>query len=217
MLKHWKILLPVVVLMGMGACWLTLHLCNRAVEQAAAGRCYENAADVPTREVAVVMGCSPRHRGRPNAFFHGRIQAAVELYRAGKVKALIVSGDNGQEEYDEPTEMKAALVAQGVPEEKIYCDYAGFRTLDSVVRAEAIFGQKQFTIISQRFHNERALYLAQAKGLDAVAFNAPDAHAVSMQKAALREALARVQAVLDVKLLATEPRFYGPPVSIVLK
>jgi SanA protein len=127
---------------------------------------------------------------------------------------LIVSGDNGSKQYDEPTAMKEDLVRRGVPPDAIYCDYAGFRTLDSIVRAERVFGQRRFMVVSQRFHNERAVFLARRHGLDAEAFDAGDVTGGSGWMTHLREYLARVQAVLDVTLLRTKPRFEGPPVRI---
>lgn len=176
--------------------------------------CHTTVETVPPTPVALVLGCSPKVAGRPNLFFDRRIDAAVALHRAGKVKAFIVSGDNGTKEYDEPTAMKEALVARGVPEAAIYCDFAGFRTLDSVVRAKSIFGQSRFIIVSQHFHNERAIFLARERGLDAVGFDAADVSRSFAPTTYLREYLARVQAVLDVTLLQTRPKFDGPPVMI---
>jgi len=185
------------------------------VKRSAAGRCHSRAADVPAMPAALVLGCSPRvANGTINLFFTTRIQAAAELFHVGKVQSLIVSGDNSTHDYDEPTEMKRALTAAGVPENRIYCDYAGFRTLDSVIRADAIFGQKRLVIVSQRFHNERAIFLAQKHGIDAVALNANDVSHKAAPITYLREYLARVQAVLDVTLLQTKPKFYGPPVIV---
>jgi SanA protein len=189
--------------------------CDAWVARTAKGHCHTSVAAVPAMPVGLVLGTSPRLRGGiANPFFTARIQAAVELYKAAKVRALIVSGDNSTKIYDEPTAMKAALIEAGVPEGRIYCDYAGFRTLDSVVRAQAIFGQSRFLIISQRFHNERAVFLAQRHGLEAEAFNARDVPRTVAPTTFLREYLARVQAVLDVMLLNTKPKFYGPLVKI---
>lgn len=184
------------------------------VRHLADGVCYDDVAKLPAAEVALVLGCSPRIGGQENLFYRHRIQAAVELYKADKVKAFIVSGDNGTHEYDEPTAMKESLIAAGVPEHDIYCDYAGFRTLDSVVRADAIFDQKKFIVVSQRFHNERAIFLAHHHDLEAVGYNAKDVSRSVGLMTHLREYLARVNAVLDVTLLQTEPKFYGPKVSI---
>jgi SanA protein len=162
-----------------------------------------------------VLGTLPKVDGRDNVFFTSRIQAAADLYKAGRLQYLIVSGDNSHLGYDEPTEMKAALIAKGVPANRIYCDYAGFRTLDSVVRADRIFGQQQFTIISQAFHNTRALYIARRKGyVDCVAYNAPGVNTTDTISMHLRELGARVLAILQVEFFKTEPKFLGQRVEI---
>ena len=134
----------------------------------------------------------------------------MALYQAGKISYIVVSGDNSRKTYDEPTQMKADLVLGGVPEEVIFLDYAGFRTWDSVVRIKEIFSQDDFTIISQRFHNERAVYLARRYGLNAVAFNAKD---VGKFKTNFREKLARVKVFVDL-LTNKKPRFLGEKIEI---
>ncbi|MBQ3809202.1 MAG: YdcF family protein [Kiritimatiellae bacterium] len=191
--------------------------CNLAVLIAAAGRVTPagHAAEAPARRAAVVMGCIPKLRGGwDNPYFTARIEAAAELWRAGKVEALIVSGDNHVAGYDEPSDMKAALVAAGVPEDRIVCDYAGFRTLDSVVRAKTIFGLDSFLVVSQDFHVRRAIFLGRCKGLDVRGYAAPLRVARRARaRLALREPLARVVAVLDV-LFGRRPRFGGPPVPL---
>ncbi len=110
--------------------------------------------------------------GRVNLFYLYRINAAVKLYKSGKINFILVSGDNGNKGYDEPTDFKKDLIKRGIPADKIFLDYAGFRTLDSVIRAKEIFGIKLVTIISQKFHNERAIYLAEQNGINAIAYNA---------------------------------------------
>ena len=191
--------------------------CNLAVLIAAAGRVTPEgrATEAPARRAAVVMGCVPKLRGGwDNPYFTARIEAAAELWRAGKVEALIVSGDNHVVGYDEPSEMKTALVAAGVPEDRIVCDYAGFRTLDSVVRARTIFGLDSFLVVSQDFHVRRAIFLGRSRGLDVrgcAARGVPLGRLSS--RTIVREPLARVAAVLDV-LLGRRPRFGGPPVPL---
>ncbi|RBP38494.1 SanA protein [Roseimicrobium gellanilyticum] len=186
-----------------------------AVWGMARGKVYDNIADIPSRECGLVLGTVPKTDGRSNQFFKARMLAAANLYKEQKVRYLIVSGDNSRNGYDEPSEMKAALIALGVPATKIYCDYAGFRTLDSVIRARKVFGQKEFTIISQKYHNERAIYIAHRNGLsECVAFNATDATGAIMWKQYARETIARVMAVLDVEFLKTEPKMLGEPVYI---
>ncbi len=195
---------------------MLIWLCDAWVEAVADERCHGTLEVVPEVKAALVLGCSPQIAGRSNLFFAHRMKAASQLYRSGKIKALILSGDNGSHDYDEPTAMKMALLKLGVPEEAIYCDYAGFRTLDSIVRAHHVFGQSRFLIVSQRFHNQRAVFLAHRHGLDAEAYNADDVPMHSGAMTYLREYLARVQAVLDVTILQTKPKFGGPPVELVI-
>lgn len=178
-------------------------------------RCYSNIKDVPQRTLGVVLGCAKKIGPYANSFFNSRVNAAAKLFHAGKVQFLLVSGDNHRNGYDEPTDLKEALIKKGVPADHIYCDYAGLRTLDSIVRAHRVFGQNDFIIISQRFHNERALYIARRSGMrDAVAFNAQDVTSDWMFKMYLREIPARIKAVLDVEVLGTKPKFLGKKVLI---
>ncbi len=178
-------------------------------------RCYSNINDVPQRTLGVVLGCAKKIGRYDNSFFNSRVNAAAKLYHAGKVKFLLVSGDNHRNGYDEPTDLKIALINKGVPADHIYCDYAGLRTLDSVIRTHRVFGQNDFVIVSQRFHNERALYIARRSGIpDAVAFNATDVTSDWIFKMYLREIPARIKAVLDVEILGTKPKFLGNKIPI---
>lgn len=169
---------------------------------------YTRIEEVPPREYGLLLGTSRVVRGGfLNEYFYRRIRAAVRLYKAGKVKKIIVSGDNRRKGYNEPQDMKEALMAEGVPEEAILMDFAGFRTLDSVIRARNVFGVTTFTVISQKFHCARAVYLARAKELDAIGFAAEEVPARFRFKNAFREPLARVKAFLDLHLLRTRPHF----------
>lgn len=180
-------------------------------------RVFESVATTPAREVALVLGANPVTRsGRPNLHFAYRMDAAAGLYHTGKVRHLLVSGDNHRRDYDEPTAMKEALVARGVPARSITCDYAGFRTLDSVVRAKRVFGLGSFVIVSQAYHNHRALEIAQAHGLDAVALNTRDVPALHALKTQIREVLARTATMLDLYVWHRQPRFSGPYEPILL-
>ena len=185
------------------------------VARAAKGRTYSDVELIPHRRVGLVLGCPKQlSNGVPNLFFRNRIAAAAELYRHGKVDYLIVSGDNRVHGYDEPTDMKDALLDKGVPADRIYLDYAGFRTLDSVVRAKQIFGQDTITVISQRFHNQRAIFLASHRGIDAIGFNAPEVEFRYSFKTRCREQFAKVKAVLDIYLFRKQPHFLGQKVVI---
>ena len=189
--------------------------CNRAVIKTAEDKMYDDVSAIPYNRVGLLLGTSPKGRsGNPNVFYIRRIEACVALYQAGKIDRILVSGDNSRTTYDEPTCIKEDLIAAGVPDSVIYLDYAGFRTYDSMVRAKEVFGLTSFTIISQPFHNERALYIATRKGLDVVAFNAPDVPLRRWQiRMTVREWLARTKAVMDV-YTCKQPHFLGEPITI---
>jgi len=192
-----------------------IFICNEWVERSTKNKVFDNVSDIPTNKVGLLLGTIEiLPNGRRNLYFDFRIQATVDLYKAGKIKYIVASGDNHTKSYDEPTAMKEALMRKGIPESAIYLDYAGFRTLDSVVRCSEIFGQKGFTIISQLFHNQRAIFLANSKDLKAVGFNARNVSRRYGLKVILREYLARVKAVLDIYILRKKPKFLGPPVEI---
>jgi SanA protein len=203
---------------GLLAVTALIHWADRACEMASKDRIYRSIETVPEREVGLVLGTSKvtRH-GTPNLHFNQRIKAAVALYRAGKVRHLLVSGDNHVATYDEPTDMRNALVAAGIPVNAITCDYAGFRTLDSVVRAKDVFGLSRCTIISEEFHCPRAVWIARRHGMDAIAFAAPD---VSLKgwslRADAREQLARVWCGVDLYVLHRGPKFPGPREPILI-
>ena len=178
----------------------------------ARGRLFDDTAGLPVAGVGLVFGTSDTIQGRENLYFRYRIDAAVEVWKAGKVGTLIVSGDNRSKYYNEPEKMKAALISEGVAKERIVCDYAGLRTFDSIVRAKEVFGAETILVISQRFQNERAIYLAQAQGMRAYGFNARDVEMNAGLKTRLREVGARVKMWLDVNLLETRPRHLGEKV-----
>ncbi len=179
------------------------------------GRLFKDVADLPPTEVGLVFGTTDRVSGRENLYFRYRIDAAERVWKSGKVKTLIVSGDNRSPYYNEPEKMRQALVERGIPRKRIVCDYAGLRTLDSVVRAKEIFGADSILFISQRFQNERAIYLAEAHGIDAYGFDAQD---VGTQagglKTKIREVGARVKMWLDVNFLNTRPIHLGEKIEL---
>ncbi|AAF09774.1 vancomycin high temperature exclusion protein [Deinococcus radiodurans] len=199
---------------GVGALLAGVLLPQIVVPLAAWGRTFDRPEDLPARHVGLVLGTSKYlASGRVNRYYLYRIDAAEAAYKAGKVRVLLLSGDNSSVSYDEPTTMKEDLLERGIPAEQLVLDYAGFRTLDSVVRAAEVFGTRQFTLISQPFHNERAIFLARTRGLDAAALNARDVTGRSGLKVQGREVLARVKAVLDV-LRGKGPKFLGEPVDV---
>jgi SanA protein len=192
-----------------------LAYANWKIPHDTAAYLYNDANDIPDQKAALVLGAAKELKnGRPNPYFTKRIGAARELYTAGKIKAFVLSGDNSRKHYNEPQDMKDALMTAGVPDSVIYLDYAGFRTLDSVVRMKEIFGQDSFIVVSQRFHNERAIFLAQHYGLVAYGYNAPDVTLGRYAfKTAVREKFARVKVLLDM-LTGKNPKFLGEPVLI---
>jgi SanA protein len=176
---------------------------------ASRGRIHSDVASLPPVKVGLVFGTTDRVNGRENLYFRYRIDAAEQVWKSGKIDTLIVSGDNRSRFYNEPEKMKQALVARGIPGDRIVCDYAGLRTLDSVVRAKEIFGADSVLFISQRFQNERAIYLAKANGIHGFGFNARDVQTQAGLKTKVREVGARVKMWLDVNFLNTRPRHLG--------
>lgn len=141
---------------------------NYSIKKSTEAFLYDNTSKIPQTKTAMLLGTRKTlSNGYPNAYFTNRIKAAADLYKSGKIKYIIVSGDNSRKDYNEPEDMQQALMQQGIPQDKIFLDFAGFRTLDSVVRTKEIFGQKQLIIISQKFHNERAVFLARKNNIEA--------------------------------------------------
>ncbi|WP_449400292.1 SanA/YdcF family protein [Chryseobacterium wanjuense] len=166
-----------------------------------------NIADIPETKTALLLGTSKNlNSGLPNAYFYNRIQAAVDLYKSGKIEYIIVSGDNSRKSYNEPEDMLLTLIHYGIPQDRIFLDHAGFRTLDSVVRAKEIFGQTKLVIISQKFHNERAVFLAKKNGIDAFGYNAKDINKYMGFKTNIREYFAKAKAYYDL-ILGVKPKF----------
>ncbi len=187
---------------------------NYLIEKSAENKTYSNSNIISKNKVGLVLGTSKiLKNGRVNLYFKYRIDATIELYKKGKIDFVLVSGDNGNENYDEPTDFKNELIKRGIPEDKIFLDYAGFRTLDSVIRAKEIFGQKSITIISQKFHNERAIYLAENNGINAIGFNAKDLTGRYGIKTKIREYFARTKAFLDI-VFGVQPKFLGKKIEI---
>jgi SanA protein len=193
----------------------TISLCNYWVISSTQQQLYKDIANVPFRKVGVVLGTNKVWRGEENPYFKYRIEAAAALFKAGKIKHIIVSGDNHVSSYDEPQDMKNALVELGVPDTCITLDYAGFRTFDSVIRCKEIFGQDSITVISQEFHNERALFIANYYKMSAIGFNAEDVTNEGFSLAThLREYFAKCKAVLDLYVFHSTPHFLGEKVKI---
>jgi SanA protein len=190
-------------------------LCNYWIIRNTRCQIYSDINSVPANDVALVLGANKNSRwGGENLFFRYRIDAAVALFKAGKIKHIIVSGDNHIKEYDEATDMCDALVKMGIPDSCITLDFAGFRTLDSMVRCLKVFGQNKVTVISQHFHNERAVFIGNYYNMEVVAFDAKDVPGQYSLKTRIREYFAKFKAVLDLYILRTGPKFQGPEEKI---
>lgn len=189
--------------------------CNLWVRLESGSRVFERVEAIPKTRVGLVLGTSKRGpHGYSNPYFDNRVDAAAELFHAGKVKALLVSGDNRTRDYNEPEDLRDALVERGVPRDAIVLDYAGLRTLDSVVRAKEVFGLDELTVISQDFHIRRAIWIARRYGINAVGFPARDVPRRWSAKTRIREIAARVKVVLDIYVLRTQPRHLGDRIEI---
>ena len=207
----WRRLRRVLLVLGM-AFLLLWGGADAAIRVASSGRVYSKTTvdAVPSARAAVVLGCSRTVRGGlGNLYYQRRIRAAADLFASGKVRAVLVSGDNHVKSYNEPTDMKGDLVACGVPADKIVCDYAGFRTLDSVIRARKVFGLEDIIVVSQPFHVRRAVFLARGFGINAFGYEAEDVSGRHSVKTCLREQLAKIAALIDV-VIRRQPKFLGP-------
>lgn len=212
-MKIFKNLLKIFLLLLVAGI-LFIIFANYTIKSKSEDFLYSDTHKVPAVKTAVVLGTSKTLvNGNPNLYFDYRIKAAADLYKSGKIQYLIVSGDNSVEGYNEPEEMKNDLIAEGIPAEKIYEDFAGFRTLDSVVRAKEIFGQHEIVFVSQKFHNERAIYLARKNGMKAFGYNAEDVNKYAGFKTNAREKLARAKVFWDF-LFGVEPKFGGEKIII---
>lgn len=214
-LRHW---VRITWRAGLVCCILCIASVITAeiyVEAQSSKKHSSEASNLPSDYVGLVLGCSPKLGEHENAYFTHRIKKAAELWRSGNVRCLIVSGDNHVDHYNEPNEMKKALVKQGVPDKHIVCDYAGLRTLDSVVRANKIFGADKIAIVSQEFHNKRALAIASHHDIKARALDAEDVDPPSSRILLwIRERIARVAMLMDLFLFNREPSIMGESVSL---
>ncbi len=173
--------------------------------------CHDSIESCGNDRVAVVLGCSKSFSsGKPNAYFHGRMQAAADLWKSGRIRGIIVSGDNSDRYYNEPRDMRAALVRLGVPNDKIVSDFAGLRTFDSVVRTEKIFRAGEVIFISQPAHVARAVAIARSIGMNAEGYEAPLAPVTRRTKLHqfFRERAARLSMAADL-ILHREPTHLG--------
>ena len=203
MMQRLGIALSIIVLLAL----VLIIVSNIVVGVSSRSRLYSDINRVPTSRVGLLLGTSKYlHSGYPNPYFYNRVATAARLFHAGKIEYVLASGDNRSPSYNEPEMMLQELREQGVPPEAIMLDHGGINTLASVARSGLVFGNRQFIVISQRFHNQRALYIADYFGFDAIAFDAATVAGPAGLPVALRELLARVKVMLDLYLWQIYPR-----------
>lgn len=168
----------------------------------------------PEADAVLVLGARVYANGQPSATLRDRLDVGYELYAAGKVKKILVSGDHGQTTYDEVNVMKDYLLAKGVPRSDIFLDHAGFDTYDSLYRARDIFCVESLLISTQSFHMPRALYIGKRLGLEVAGVPSPNRQQRWLYNQC-RESLARVKAVWDVEVLQRQPRYLGEAIPIM--
>jgi len=195
--------------------FLIIGASNILVELRTSGLLYSDIDSVPENKVGLLLGTSKYMiGGGNNPYYEYRLEACAELFKSGKIKFIIVSGDNRKANYNEPAQMRDDLIKLGVKPKCIILDYAGLRTLDSVVRSKEIFGQSSITIISQPFHIKRAIFIANAKGINAIGYNARDVDAFYGLKVQIREIFARVKLMIDLYIINKQPRYLGEKIII---
>ncbi len=176
---------------------------------------YQDPTYLPYNKVGLIPGCNKYiSKGVINKFYQERIYAGVMLFNSGKIDYILVSGDNAHASYDEPREMKNSLIDAGIPKEKIYSDYAGFRTLDTIVRAKEVFQLERVTFISQSFQNQRGVFIGNHKGIQVKAFNAGEPGVKYSIKTNTREMFAKIKMLIDLFITGKDPKFLGDKIPI---
>ncbi len=201
---------PLILILAVALFAAGITLIDRSVSWQTEGQIFHQINDLPDFNVALVLGTSKYLGKTLNDYYAHRIEAAIGLYKKGKVSAFLLSGDNAHRSYNEPWTMKRDLLKADIPEKAIHLDYAGFRTLDSIIRAREIFEADEFIIITQQFHCERALFIANHFHISAVCLAVPGPLQYSGRMIRARETLARVKAMLDLYIFHTQPKFLGP-------
>lgn len=210
MIKKLRLLFIVIFSVTVIVIWF----CNFWIEHSTQYYVYDNVEDIPYNKVGILLGTTKSlESGEPNPFFYYRIEAAIALYKAKKVDKIVASGDNRTKYYNETKDMRGALLKGGVPDSVIISDFAGLRTFDSMIRIKKIFGQTNITVISQEFHNQRAIYIARRYGIEAIGYNAADVDFFKSFGTHLREKLARVKVFIDIALNIS-PKHLGEKIDI---
>ncbi|MBC8111944.1 MAG: YdcF family protein [Verrucomicrobia bacterium] len=187
---------------------ILVAICNIFIIFSTKSSIYYDIDKIPEKNAGLVLGTSKYVKGgRINLFFKYRIDAAAQLYHAGKVKHLILSGDNSSKDYNEPALMQKDLIAKGVPAEALTLDFAGLRTFDSMVRCRDVFNQEDIVVISQPFHLERAIFICEHYHIEAVGFAAQEVSFAHASNTYFRESFAKMKMLLDLYVLQTAPKF----------
>jgi len=195
--------------------FVTGLICFRVIEKQANEFLFNSYYSIPNCKTGIVLGTSKRlANGTENLYFSYRMDAAEKLFKAGKVKHLILSGDNRANHYNEPRDMYRELIRRGIPDSCLVADYAGLRTFDSMVRCREVFGQDSVIVISQQFHNARAVFIGRKIGLVCYGFNARKVTTQSETKIMIREFFSRIKCLMDFYLLNTKPRHLGEKIRI---
>lgn len=206
-----RLLYSLLIIVGLLV--VTVLALDRWISVKTAPFIYSSMQQLPSRRVGLVLGTAKYYRtGVINQYYQYRIQGALNVYNSDKVQYLLLSGDNAHHSYNEPNTMRKDLIAAGVNPANIVLDYAGFRTLDSIVRTREVFDTNNFTIITQRFHCERALFIALQRGIQAQCYAVPSPKNILSVR--LREFAARIGTVADLYLFRSEPHFLGSIVPV---
>jgi SanA protein len=174
---------------------------------------FEDTRKLPQAQTALILGARVLNGGKLSDMLKDRSERALSLYKAGKVKKILMSGDHGQKDYDEVNAVKDFLLSKGVKPQDLFLDHAGFDTYDSIYRAKEIFGVQSLIIVTQRFHLPRAVYIARSLGISANGFTADQQTYVTIKYNELREIPARIKSFLDV-LFHANPKFLGDKIPI---
>ncbi len=207
-----KLFFAGIISLGLITCFT--YYCNQKIVKTTQDKIYSDLNEIPYNHTGILLGTSKYlSSGNINLYYAYRIEAAAQLMKAGKIKYLVISGDNSRKDYSEPEDMRNDLMLAGIDSNRIFLDYAGFRTFDSMVRLREIFSQKSTTVISQKFHVERAIYIGEKEGITSIGYPAQDVSQYYGFRTQVREIFARVKVFLDA-LINTQPKFLGPKVHI---
>lgn len=206
---HFRLLL--IMIFGTSAVLVPLFL-SSYVNAATNQRRFTQVSKVPSQPVAIVFGAGVSPEGVPSPMLADRVDAAIKLYKQGHVQKLLMTGDNGREDYNEVGVMQQYAVERGVPIEDITLDHAGFSTYESCYRAKEIFGVEQAVLVTQNFHLPRAVYTCKQLGIESVGLGTPDWERYSSKtvgRYTLREKLSVLKAIWEVHVTRPQPTFLG--------